>query len=97
MTVQLEGIKISELFTCPPEEQNLQVDQLLQAALHPTKAQQRQQQEKIDCRIKKFEGRYEMSSSTMRQKLSQGQIKETADICSWLMLLKARENEEVDT
>ena len=45
----------------------------------------------LDERIAKFETRYEMSSATMRLRMSSGEMRETADICSWLMLAKMRE------
>lgn len=48
----------------------------------------------VNEKINRFEGRYEMSSSTMKQTLSLGNIKETADICSWLFLLKQKESLE---
>ena len=94
MAIQSEGIKISELFACSPNEQKQKVDQLSQAALNPTDAQLCKQKEEIDSRIRKFECRYEMSSPVMRVKLRTGHLKETAEICSWLMLIKAREDFE---
>ena len=42
-------------------------------------------------RIAEFEIRYELSSETMRAQFHTGQLKETADICKWLMLLSVRE------
>lgn len=94
MAIKSEGIKISELFACSSVEREQKVDQLFQAALNPTEAQLRQQKEEIDSRIINFERRYEMSSSVMRVKLRTGHLKETAEICSWLMLINAREDFE---
>jgi hypothetical protein len=45
----------------------------------------------LNARIKQFEMRYEMSSDTMRTKVSAGEMKETAEIASWLFWLKVRE------
>jgi hypothetical protein len=42
-------------------------------------------------RIAAFETRYEMSSETMRKKLAAREIKETAEICAWSMLLNLRD------
>lgn len=92
MAIQSEKIKISELFACSADEQEQKVDQLFQAALNPTEAQLRKQKEEIDSRIRNFERRYEMSSPVMRVKLRTGHLKETAEICSWLMLINARED-----
>jgi hypothetical protein len=45
----------------------------------------------LGIEIARFETRYEMSSATMRQKLIEGVLAETEDICSWLMLLSLRD------
>lgn len=45
----------------------------------------------INNRIALFESRYEMPSDTMRQQLHDNQIRETEEICTWLMLLHVRE------
>ena len=44
----------------------------------------------LDAKIASFETRYEMSSESMCQKLSDGSLPETADICSWQILLELR-------
>ena len=97
MSVQSKGIKISELFSCSTQDQDMEIEHLFQAALNPTDIQIAEQSKAINVRIKKFERRYEMSSVSMREKLHTGAIKETADICSWLMLLKAREDFELES
>lgn len=45
-------------------------------------------------RIKHFERVYEISSKKMQEQLSKGLIKETADICYWVMLLELKESVE---
>jgi hypothetical protein len=44
----------------------------------------------IDDRILEFEKAYEMSSDEMQRQLNNNEIRETADICNWLMLLHTR-------
>ena len=41
-------------------------------------------------RIADLEQRYEMSSARMQDLHSRNELRETADICTWLMLLEAR-------
>lgn len=48
----------------------------------------------LDERIREFELRYEVSSETMLKELAEGKQRETADIASWLMLLRLRERVE---
>jgi hypothetical protein len=92
MATQFKGVKVSELFAAPPEVQEVEVDRLFQAAISPTCEQLNQQKAALDYRIKRFERRYEISSKAMRQQFRLGRIRETAEICSWLMLLKAKED-----
>lgn len=46
----------------------------------------------IEQRIRSFESRYEMTSQEMRGKFRSGDLKETMEICSWLMLLDIHDN-----
>lgn len=94
MSKPSQGVRISELISCSPTERDKKLDLLFQAALNPTEGQLHQQSTAIEKQIAKFERRYEMSSSVMKKRLSAGLIKETAEICSWLMLLKAKDRFE---
>lgn len=91
----LQGsIKLSDFFSLSEAEREEQLNGLVKASINPTEDQTREQTEALDARLRKFECRYEMSSDTMRAKLSNGDIKETADMCSWMLLIKARESFE---
>ncbi len=46
----------------------------------------------LDARILELENRYEMSSATMTMKVRAGELRETRDIGTWLMLLRLREH-----
>ncbi|HQU43070.1 MAG TPA: hypothetical protein PK867_09665 [Pirellulales bacterium] len=48
----------------------------------------------LSSRISDFERRYEMSSETMRSKLDRGELKETAEIGRWSMLVDLRNDLE---
>jgi hypothetical protein len=45
----------------------------------------------IDARLRAFEVRYEMTSTEMRVRFSRGEVRDTADVARWLMLLRARD------
>ncbi|MBE9178720.1 hypothetical protein IQ268_09120 [Oculatella sp. LEGE 06141] len=92
MAILTKGIKLSQLAATSPEQKASEIDSLINAALNPDKQHLEQQCNEVDARIKEFECRYEMSSDAMKQQLSQGLIKETAEICSWLLLLKVKNN-----
>lgn len=90
MATITKGIKLSEFASMPEQEKKIRVDALFQAAVNPTPEQLREQKNEIDSEIRFFESRYQISSDKMKKLLINGEIKETADICSWLMLLKIR-------
>lgn len=90
MATLTKGIKLSDLTSASPEERKRQVDRLFQDALSPTEDQEKRQMDEIDARIKDFERQYEMPSAVMQELLLEGKIRETAEVCSWLMLLKLR-------
>ena len=88
------SIKLSALFALSEEEREQKMGAMVEAAFNPTEHELKEQAEALTQRVTKLERRYEMSSSTMRTRLSQGAIKETADICSWMLLIKALESFE---
>jgi len=90
MTTLAKGFKLSELTSTSTQQREEQAKRLFQEALAPTKEQVKRQMDEIDTKIRDFERQYEMPSVTMKQYLLDGSIKETAEICSWLMLLKLR-------
>lgn len=88
MAILTKGIKLSELSSMSKAEKDRGVGELLRAAAKPTQLQIQQQQQELDSKIQYFEQLHGMSSSEMKQRLVEGEISETADVCSWLMLLK---------
>ena len=94
----LQGsVALSELASCPEEERQSKINSLFQAALRPTEEQVREQKMALDKRISVFERRYEMSSEDMHQQLCKGELKETADICSWALLLKSKNSFDTES
>lgn len=82
------SVKLSELRKMSEEERVEAIDKLVEAAYGPPNGQL----EDLETQIRKFEFRYETSSERMLKELSEGSRKETAEITSWLMLLRLREN-----
>ena len=66
------------------------VEEFFEAAFVPNAVQVREQNNELDERIKVFERKHQMSSWEMCDRLNNGQLDESADVCSWLMLLEVR-------
>jgi len=49
------------------------------------------QAEQLDTQIEAYEHKYNLTSEDLLEMLASGELQETADICSWLMLLHIRE------
>ena len=77
-------IPLNQLMSMTPQER---ADMILDFRTRPRNGEL----EFLDDSINRMEVRYEMSSETMKQKLRSHEIRETADIGAWLMLLKARD------
>ena len=45
----------------------------------------------LNERIRAFEEKHGMDSHKLREKLDKGEIRETVDVCKWLMLLTIRD------
>lgn len=90
MAILTRKIKLSGFSRLPKVERDKQVSEFFQAAFNPTQSELEQQQQELNTRIQYFEDLHQMSSEEMKRKLAAGEIRETADICSWLMFLNIR-------
>jgi hypothetical protein len=81
-------VRLSDLANMPKADSDRVLEELVRAA----KSQRNGQSAMLDARIRAFEIRNEMSSDTMRKRLRDGALQETAEIARWLMALAAREN-----
>jgi predicted Zn-dependent protease with MMP-like domain len=97
MSVVTNGIKLSEWANASSECKRAQLEELVQDAMNPTPEALKSQREQLCAEIGEFECRYEMSSISMREMLKAGSLKETNDICSWLVLLKFKDDIESST
>lgn len=79
-------LNLTEFGSLSPAEQADCVQRLIAARAEPLNGHLPE----LDAKIASFETRYEMSSEVMSQKLSDGSLPETADICSWQILLELR-------
>jgi hypothetical protein len=82
------SVRTSELRQMSEEERSSALSGLVQEALASPNGEAKQM---LEAQITEFERRYEVSSSRMMEELSAGKRQETAEIASWLMLIRLRE------
>ncbi len=87
MATMTRGLKLSELASMNTSERAERINRLFEDALSPSQ----EQNAEIDKRIAAFEDKWNMSSKGMVRRLNNREMKETAEICSWLMLLEVRD------
>jgi uncharacterized protein YdcH (DUF465 family) len=90
MATMTKGLKLSELTSMTSAKRSKRIEKFLEAAFVPSAVQIREQDNELDERIKVFEHKHQMSSWEMCDRLNNGQLDESDDICSWLMLLEVR-------
>jgi hypothetical protein len=94
MTTLTSRIKLAE-FSAPSEPDiQARVHQLVQGSVAPSSDLLKEQQDNLANRIHGFEAQYKLSSHDMRQAIRNGSMEESADFCSWLMLLELRDSFE---
>lgn len=81
-------VKLSDLARMRVADSNRVLRELVRSA----KSRRKGQSAILDARISEYELRYEMSSEEMSRRLSNGTLRETAEIARWVMALAAREN-----
>ena len=69
------------------EQRTARVAELVRAARAPLNGEIRE----IDKRIQIYEERYEMKSGMVKAELDAGRLRETLEICQWLMLVHRKE------
>jgi hypothetical protein len=82
-------VRLSALAHMPKADADKALGELVASASRPRNGQGAA----LDARIRQFELQYELTSDEMRQRLASGDLKETADIASWLFYLKARDHD----
>lgn len=83
----VKSIRLSDLAALPEAEQNKQLAELTRGCFEPLNGDA----EDLNRRIAHYETRYEMSSATMLKLYDEQKLRETEDICAWLMLIRLRE------
>lgn len=83
----IRSVRISDLGKMEPNKRSRVLDTLVRATQGPPNGEVAQLTE----RIRRFETDYGMSSQSMRSALSDGSLRETTEICEWLMLLGMRD------
>lgn len=80
------SIKIAELNAMSPEEREATLKHMRDIVLSAPS----EELDWIDDEIREFERRYETNSATMLYELNKGLRKETAEICTWIILLRIK-------
>jgi hypothetical protein len=94
MATLTSRIKLAEFSELSEMDKQVRVHQLVQGSVAPSSDLLKEQQENLAHRIHGFEAQYKMSSHDMRQAIRSGSMEESADFCSWLMLLELRDSFE---
>ena len=79
-------IKLADLANMSRDDQERELAALTRAA-----AKRNGQRAVLDSRIRRFELRYELSSTQLRHALQSGAMRETAEIAEWLFWIDTRE------
>ncbi len=90
MKTKTSELKLSTLSSMSSQEREDQINAFMEQVINPQPEQVEEQKKEIEEKIRAYERRYEISSAKLKSGLADGTIKGTADICSWLMLLKKR-------
>ena len=94
MTTLTSRIKLAEFSATSEPDIQARVNQLVQGSVAPSSDLLKEQQDNLANRIHGFETQYKLSSYDMRQAIRSGSMEESADFCSWLMLLELRDSFE---
>jgi hypothetical protein len=86
--MRYHALRLGDLQAMTPGERDSVLSQIAADAVAPTNGQLAV----VNSRIRAFETRYEMSSTELLARLAKSEIRETADIASWLFLLQMREH-----
>ncbi len=79
-------LSLSRLKSASPNKRDELLSELVSVARGPANGTV----DRLTARIAEYERRYELSSLAMVEQVQRGDLKETDDIASWLMLLKVR-------
>lgn len=82
----ITAVSLSELAKLGPDAKQARLAQLAAARKMPLNGEVAA----LESKIHAFETRYEMSSETLIEQFKNHTVKETADVCTWMMLLDAR-------
>jgi len=85
-------ISLSRLKSASPNRR----DELLAGLVSDARLPANGTADRLTDRIAEYERRYELPSPVMVEMVQSGELKETDDIATWLMLLKVRERVTAD-
>lgn len=78
-----KALPLAQLKSMSTERRRQALGGLIAAARGPANGEVRL----VEDKVRAYEARFDCSSETMRERVARGDLKETADVCDWLMLL----------
>ena len=83
----MHTVRLSDLSKMSPGDRDREMGALAQRAA----AKPNGQLKTLDAEIGQLEIRYQMTSDSMRAAFAKGEVRDTADIARWLILLRVRD------
>lgn len=78
-----KSLSLAQLKTMSNERREQQLGELVATTRQPPNGEIKSVQKKLHA----YEMQHGINSDELRRKVASGEVKETADVCSWLMLL----------
>jgi hypothetical protein len=83
-------LSFAELSSMTSEEKQKRLDELVQSVLNPSPSRLVEWLAELNQKLSSYERKYGITSEEMKNRVEQGQMPETNEVCSWLMLLGKR-------
>lgn len=80
-------INLKELASMDDKQREKLFKELIRVAMLPPTAEELAE---LDAKIKAYESKYNLSSDKIHSSIDDGSLKETDEVCSWLMLVGLR-------
>jgi hypothetical protein len=94
MVTLISRIKLADFSTISESDKERRITQIVGDFVSPSPELLKEQKANLAQRIQGFETQYKMSSQNMKQAIRSGSMVESADFCTWLMLLEIRDRLE---
>lgn len=83
-----KSIKLSDFAKLSQEEKDKAIQELLKAVMEPPTPEELAE---LDAKILTYETKYGIPTDKIHESIDNGTLKETNEVCSWIMLANLRE------